>query len=93
MKNKEAITEADVDYTLIEKYPLTDPQVKLLLRIYDHPKHVVDYFRPLHALLNHGLVRPRQVGGSRLGSGTVYEVSDLGQLVAVAHIYKAATSA
>lgn len=77
-----------IRYDLIETYKeLTEPQRKLLVKLWERPKHVVDYYRPLQPLIQHGLVRPRAVSGS-FRSGIEYEASQIGAALAEAYRYR-----
>jgi hypothetical protein len=77
-----------IRYDLIETYKeLTEPQRKLLVKLWERPKHVVDYYRPLQPLIQHGLVRPRAVSGS-FRSGIEYEASSIGAALAEAYRYR-----
>lgn len=66
-------------YDLLDKYPLTPQEMKLLGQLVERPRHIVDYFRPLHALIKHGLVQPHQIGAGR--SGMHYGPSEVGALL------------
>lgn len=61
-------------------HTLTDPQVKLLLRLRDRPRPIVPYFRPLAPLISLELVRPRS--DSFVGSNPSYELTTKGRALA-----------
>jgi 1-deoxy-D-xylulose 5-phosphate reductoisomerase len=61
---------------------ITEPQMRLLLKLHARPKAVHPDYRPLKALIEHDLVRARHLG--QFGSNPTYECSETGAKIALA---------
>lgn len=63
-------------------HDLTEPQVRLLLKLHAKPAPIAKDYRPLKALIDHDLVRARHLG--KWGSNATYEPSEAGAKLAQA---------